>query len=122
MKEWITDLLVDEAMRFILRIYRLLFNLWLYLFIAVNCLLGAVPVYYLWNWLMPEIFGLKSINFWQAWGLLFLCSFLFRMSSSISYEKSKEKEILDREKENAPYSSINSIEKNISRGKYSKGK
>ena len=26
----------------------------------------------LWNWLMPTIFGLTSITFWQAWGLLVL--------------------------------------------------
>lgn len=31
----------------------------------------------LWNWLMPEIFGLPSISFWQAAGLLVLCKILF---------------------------------------------
>lgn len=31
----------------------------------------------LWNWLMPEIFGLPTINFWQAAGLLLLCKILF---------------------------------------------
>lgn len=30
----------------------------------------------LWNWLMPEIFGLKSIGYWQAWGLLALSCIL----------------------------------------------
>ena len=30
----------------------------------------------LWNWLMPAIFGLKIITYWQAVGLLFL-SWLF---------------------------------------------
>ncbi len=32
----------------------------------------------LWNWLMPEIFGLKEITYWQAWGLFILCSILFK--------------------------------------------
>ena len=32
----------------------------------------------LWNWLMPELFGLKRLNYWQAWGLLALCSILFK--------------------------------------------
>ena len=32
----------------------------------------------LWNWLMPEIFGLKQLNYWQAWGLLVLCWILFK--------------------------------------------
>jgi hypothetical protein len=32
----------------------------------------------LWNWLMPDIFGLKHINYWQAWGLLALSTILFK--------------------------------------------
>jgi hypothetical protein len=37
----------------------------------------------LWNWLMPEIFGLKRITYWQGWGLLALCTILFKgMGSS----------------------------------------
>jgi hypothetical protein len=37
----------------------------------------------LWNALMPEIFGLKPIGYWQAWGLFILCSILFKgMGSS----------------------------------------
>lgn len=31
----------------------------------------------LWNWLLPEIFGLRAINFWQALGLLLLSKILF---------------------------------------------
>jgi hypothetical protein len=31
----------------------------------------------LWNWLMPSIFGLRSISFWQAVGLLALSWILF---------------------------------------------
>jgi hypothetical protein len=32
----------------------------------------------LWNWLMPVIFGLKTLTYWQAWGLLLLTSILFK--------------------------------------------
>ena len=32
----------------------------------------------LWNALMPEIFGIKSISYWQAWGLLILSCIFFR--------------------------------------------
>lgn len=39
-------------------------------------LLGYV-VMALWNWLMPELFGLKLITFWQALGLLLLSKILF---------------------------------------------
>ena len=31
----------------------------------------------LWNWLMPLIFGLIEINFWQALGILVLSKILF---------------------------------------------
>ena len=31
----------------------------------------------LWNWLMPEIFGLKTLTYWQAWGVLALSCILF---------------------------------------------
>ena len=36
--------------------------------LALLALLGWV-VMLLWNWLMPEIFGLPSVSYWQAWGL-----------------------------------------------------
>jgi hypothetical protein len=32
----------------------------------------------LWNWLMPDIFGLKRLTYWQAWGLLILSHILFK--------------------------------------------
>jgi hypothetical protein len=34
-------------------------------------------VLHLWNWLVPSIFGLQRISFWQAVGLLGLCWILF---------------------------------------------
>lgn len=49
--------------------------------------LCALPTMWLWNWLMPEIFGLKTINFLQSWGLMILSSILF--NKGYSY-KSKE--------------------------------
>jgi hypothetical protein len=37
----------------------------------------------LWNWLMPEIFGLKTLTYWQAWGILALsCILLGRIGGS----------------------------------------
>jgi hypothetical protein len=32
----------------------------------------------LWNWLMPDIFGLKRLTYWQGWGLLVLSHLLFK--------------------------------------------
>jgi len=45
--------------------------------LALLALLGWV-VMLLWNWLMPEIFGLPSVSYWQAWGLLVLFWILFK--------------------------------------------
>ena len=45
-----------------------------FLFIIAGA--GAV-VMLLWNWLMPAIFGLISISFWQALGLFILARILF---------------------------------------------
>ena len=39
--------------------------------------IGGGVVMLLWNWLAPELFGLRTITFWQAFGLLALCRILF---------------------------------------------
>jgi hypothetical protein len=36
----------------------------------------------LWDWLMPEIFGLKEITLFQAFGINLLSGILFKSSSS----------------------------------------
>jgi hypothetical protein len=48
-------------------------------FVAV---IMAWPVQLLWNWLMPTIFGLKEITFWQGLGLNILTGVLFRGDST----------------------------------------
>lgn len=49
--------------------------------IGLAFLFGWV-VMLLWNALMPEIFGLKRVSYWQAWGLFALCSILFKGGGS----------------------------------------
>ena len=39
--------------------------------------LGGIVVQWLWNWLVPGIFALRRITFWEALGLLALCRILF---------------------------------------------
>jgi hypothetical protein len=39
--------------------------------------IGGQIVLLLWNWLMPTLFGIGQINFWQALGILVLCRILF---------------------------------------------
>jgi hypothetical protein len=45
--------------------------------ILVFAAIGGGVVLYLWNWLMPSLFGWREITFWQALGLLALCRILF---------------------------------------------
>jgi predicted benzoate:H+ symporter BenE len=42
----------------------------------------AYPLMLLWNWLVPAIFGLKTITFLEALGLYLLCGILFKNPSS----------------------------------------
>jgi hypothetical protein len=43
------------------------------LFVAI----GGGIVQYLWNWLLPTLFGWRELGFWQALGMLALCRILF---------------------------------------------
>lgn len=47
-------------------------------------LILALPVMWLWNWLMPSIFGLTSITWIQAWGINILCGFLFKPTVNVN--------------------------------------
>ncbi len=47
------------------------------LVILALVLLASFPTMLLWNWLMPEIFGLPEIGFLQALGLMVLSTFFF---------------------------------------------
>jgi hypothetical protein len=44
---------------------------------ALSILL-AFPVKWLWNSILPELFGLKEIGVWMAWKIAFLTSILFK--------------------------------------------
>jgi len=46
------------------------------IFIAVFAA-GIAVIMLLWNWLIPEIIGWSTINYWQAAGLAILCRLLF---------------------------------------------
>lgn len=40
-------------------------------------MLMALPVMWCWNYVMPDIFGLPELGFWQAlWGTV-MCKFMF---------------------------------------------
>jgi hypothetical protein len=47
------------------------------LFALLAAFVLSFLVMHLWNWLMPALFGLRLISFWQALGLLALAKLLF---------------------------------------------
>ena len=53
------------------------------LFIGLTSLIvmGA-PLMYLWNWIVPSIFGLRYITFWEAIGLNMIAHLLFSQTLS----------------------------------------
>ncbi len=42
----------------------------------------GIAVMLLWNWLLPTLFGLPEITYWQAVGLFVLCHLLFKGPST----------------------------------------
>jgi hypothetical protein len=49
----------------------------------IMILLGG-PLMILWNWLMPTIFGLTEITFWQACGINLLSTILFKSTVKVN--------------------------------------
>ena len=48
------------------------------LVIALVAVILGYPLMLLWNWLMPMLFNLPEITFWQALGLNALTTILFK--------------------------------------------
>lgn len=58
-----------------------------FLLAVLLALLIGGPLWLLWNWLMPTIFGLPYITFWQAVGLNLLSTILFKSNVNINKNK-----------------------------------
>ena len=69
-------------------ISRILFVLGGAAFIFLAALVFAFPTMWLWNWLMPMIFGLIKLTLLQSLGLNVLCGILFK--SNVRVESSKQ--------------------------------
>ena len=59
--------------------------------LAVASLILAWPIELLWNWLIPGLFGVGSITYWQAFGLEVLVTVLFKADITFGL-KTKKKE------------------------------
>jgi len=60
-----------------MKVRRILRVLVFALMVGLAAMLFGFVVKWLWNWLMPAIFGLQMIGYWQAVGLLILSKILF---------------------------------------------
>lgn len=56
--------------------------------VGLAILFGFV-IMWLWNWLMPEIFGLTTLNYWQSVGIFILFKILLGGCGSSSTSNSK---------------------------------
>jgi hypothetical protein len=54
--------------------------------IVLAAILLALPLQLLWNWLMPNLFNMPVITFWQALGLNMLAGILFKSNINIKKE------------------------------------
>lgn len=45
--------------------------------LAIYALFSGILVFFLWNWLLPDLFDFPVITFLQAIGISFLCGILF---------------------------------------------
>ncbi len=64
---------------------------------VVFAFVGAEVVMLLWNWLVPSLFGLRTITFWQGLGILALCRILFgRMGFRQHYRSNFRRHMSER--------------------------
>lgn len=48
---------------------------------SIVAFLFGLIVMWLWNWIMPDIFGLAEITYWQGWALVLLSHILFKSNA-----------------------------------------
>jgi hypothetical protein len=65
----------------------------------------ALPLQLLWNYLMPSIFDLPEITFWQAFFMRFLISLIINTNNSI-WPKIQKNKNSDKEKEESKKESV----------------
>ncbi len=73
-KENIERQMEQKVKYYVTKVVKVIFFIILGMGIAL--LVGYI-VMRLWNWLMPELFGLQEVGYWQAVGLLILAKIFF---------------------------------------------
>jgi hypothetical protein len=71
------------------------YTLYAVLGIAGAILLGLLfgkLIMWLWNWLMPSLFGLRTIGFWEGLGIFLLAKLIFGFGGGSSGEGDKKQQ------------------------------
>lgn len=68
---------------------------------AALALLFGLLVMVLWNWIMPDVFGLPPLTYWQSWGIVLLAHILFKAGGHKDHDhrRSRDEEWKDRFRE-----------------------
>jgi len=74
MSEYIEHRIKGKVERFFMGFFKVLIGG--IIVVSLIFLFGYITMR-LWNWLMPDIFGLTTINYWQALGILLLAKIFF---------------------------------------------
>lgn len=70
----------------VLAILGILGSIWM---LFVFSLIASIPLYFLWNWLMPLLFQVPSLTLLQAVGVAWLSAILFRNQTTVKHEKAR---------------------------------
>ncbi|WP_339711462.1 hypothetical protein [uncultured Kriegella sp.] len=88
MTDYLEHKVKTKVEKFVKAAFKILFAI---VAVIIFALLLGYGIMWLWNWLMPGIFGLKTIDYWQAVGMLVLAKILFGGLGNHSSKKSKGK-------------------------------
>lgn len=56
------------------------------IFVTVIGFLLVWPLVWMWNFVMPDVFGLPEITYWQMFCLYMLIQCLFRLNVSVNHK------------------------------------
>ncbi len=93
MKEYMEYKVKNKAKRFVVMGFKIFFGILAGIAFA---LLFGYGIMWLWNWLMPAIFGLPSVGYWQAVGILLLARILFGSMGGGHSHSTRKRKMHDR--------------------------
>ncbi|MRI00894.1 hypothetical protein GH721_10180 [Kriegella sp. EG-1] len=88
MDEYIEHKVKGKAEKFFRSFFKVIFMI---IAAIIFLLLFGYGFMLLWNWLMPEVFGLPILSYWKAVGILVMAKLLFGNFESKGHKKSKSK-------------------------------